>query len=424
MKRLERAVKAAARLEKRGDRAGAVAAYQAIVHKHDHFDALAALGALLGEAGDVDAAVECLERAHALRPRAMNVVNNLAHAYREVGRLADSARLFQEMVRVAPELPIGHYGLGTVARTAGRLDAAHTAFTRAASLSADLAIARLALAEVEELQGNPTAAIQILMGLLADFGQEVPGLHRRLGLLHTFHGKPAIARAMLVMAHEEDPSDAVSAHFLAVTADSDVEPEDAYVRQLFDAYADGYDAHLTDVLETRIPALVSAAVGPAGRVLDVGCGTGLAVAALESVTDAVGVDLSPRMAKRARHSGRYSAVHVANILDFLADDTTVYDVVVAADVLAYMGPLEALFAAVRKRSDRFVFTTEDADAGWVAGASGRFSHGADYVRAAASGWEVVQAESADLRRQGEQWVRGTVWTLRADRRAGDTPPEG
>jgi predicted TPR repeat methyltransferase len=83
----------------------------------------------------------------------------------------------------------------------------------------------------------------------------------------------------------------------------------AYVARLFDQYAPRFEAHLSETLGHRAPALIAEALGavaPGRRfahALDLGCGTGLMGEALTGSVDHLpGVDLSPldREGARAR----------------------------------------------------------------------------------------------------------------------------
>ncbi|MCA9567422.1 MAG: tetratricopeptide repeat protein [Myxococcales bacterium] len=370
------------------------------------------LGELLATSGDVHAAVDPLAKALALQPGSLRIRNNLAHALRSTGDLDRAEVLFVALERDAPREPLGAYGLGTLAAARGDLRHAGACYTRAARLAPDMVEARLGEADVAERLGDPEAAVALLTRTLADLGPEVPGIHRRLGLLHAAHGRRALASGMLAEAARRDPDDALVTHMRHALAGDTVEPDPAYVAALFDAFADGYDAHLEGVLETRVPELVARAVGDAGTVLDLGCGTGSALARLSGVTRATGVDLSPAMVARARATGSYSDVHCLGIEDFLRVTDATWDVAVAGDVLVYLGSLEGVFGALRGRVARLVITTEDTEApGWELAPTGRYRHHPDYVRAAAVGWRVISATHEPLRREGAGWVEGTVWVL-------------
>lgn len=99
-----------------------------------------------------------------------------------------------------------------------------------------------------------------------------------------------------------------------------------HVRRLYDGYADRYDDHLTSALGSRAPRLAAEALaralsdGPAARVFDLGCGTGLSGLALRAAGvvggELVGVDLSEAMCAKARETGAYASVHAGELRAF------------------------------------------------------------------------------------------------------------
>jgi predicted TPR repeat methyltransferase len=172
-----------------------------------------------------------------------------------------------------------------------------------------------------------------------------------------------------------------------------------YVRSLFDQYAPRFDAAL-QALSYCAPALLVTAVeaccGAQGRcmhfgtLLDLGCGTGLAGAAFRPYVDwLIGLDLSPAMIKEARAKGLYDKLHVGDIGSFLAreaDRDAACGLIIAADVLSYMGGLEPVCAGVARvlaPDGIFAFTVETHPGdGIVLGDRLRYAHGAAHVRAA------------------------------------------
>jgi predicted TPR repeat methyltransferase len=128
----------------------------------------------------------------------------------------------------------------------------------------------------------------------------------------------------------------------------------AYVQVLFDQYAPRFESSLVDDLGYRGPALLfkavltvrSAARKPAffKRGIDLGCGTGLAAAAFAREVDHfTGIDLSPRMIERARATGHYAALEVADMAQGLRGKPDASaDLVLAADAMVYVADLLAV----------------------------------------------------------------------------------
>jgi predicted TPR repeat methyltransferase len=200
----------------------------------------------------------------------------------------------------------------------------------------------------------------------------------------------------------------------------------AYVKAVFDQYAPRFDTALLDVLGYRGPVLLlaevviaCAAAGRAAtfrRAIDLGCGTGLAAHAFSPIVDQIiGIDLSPGMIERARATGLYAEVEVAEIVEGLgARPDACADLIIAADVMVYvhdMAPLLREVARVLSPGGLLAFTVEShAGEGVVLGEGLRYSHSASCVRAliAAAGLMLDRLESASSRTEGSVQVPGLV----------------
>ncbi|TAL02439.1 MAG: methyltransferase domain-containing protein [Rhodospirillaceae bacterium] len=231
-------------------------------------------------------------------------------------------------------------------------------------------------------------------------------------------------RAYLVL----DPADSMGASIRLALLGSDTPPAtvpEAYVRRLFDEYAPRFDKSLVDRLAYRAPEALRAAVGaiPTGRkytaTLDLGCGTGLAGAAFRSMTEWLeGVDLSPRMVGEARRKKIYDHLAVGDMSEHLRAATRHFDLVVAADVLVYVGALDDIFRAVRgKTTDDgvFAFTVQRHDGeDFMLGTEHRYRHGRNYIAACATanGFAVARLDDGVFRHEGGADVPGLLAVLR------------
>jgi len=202
-----------------------------------------------------------------------------------------------------------------------------------------------------------------------------------------------------------DPEDRLGAglHLVRLGALPAGDMPAAYVRTLFDQYADRFDTALTEGLAYRGPALlhdtiaaVCAAVGRPMRfpdMLDLGCGTGLAGAAFRPlVRQLTGVDLSDRMVSVAAAKKIYDRLATGDLLQFLqieAREGRAYGLILAADVFAYLAWLPPVVTAAARAlapGGLIGFTTETHEGDDVIlGDKLRYAHGAAHVRAAVAG---------------------------------------
>jgi predicted TPR repeat methyltransferase len=256
--------------------------------------------------------------------------------------------------------------------------------------------------------------------------------HALLGRAQAASGDADAAVVALRRALEIEPDDTLGvridlARLGAVSPDSAM--TQAYVRALFDDYAPRFDRHLVNNLNYRGPELIAQAARRAaarnglpvrfGRVLDLGCGTGLMAKALQGRFDVIeGVDLSSRMLAQAKRTRLYGALHEVDLATFLErQDDGSADLVTAADVFVYLGPLEAVFLQARRvlaRGGLFAFSVQAFDGdGFALGEDARYAHGEPYLRglAAAAEFEAVLFERASTREDRGEPVPGFVTVL-------------
>jgi len=199
----------------------------------------------------------------------------------------------------------------------------------------------------------------------------------------------------------------------------------AYVRTLFDQYADRFDADLVGTLKYQAPRLVAemlarhAIADGAADILDLGCGTGLSGAALKRFARRLdGVDLSPRMVEKARDRGVYDALAVGDVVAFLDGASAPWDAIAAVDVLNYLDDLAPVFTASAKRlrpGGLFAGTVEKREEGGRAlTEKRRYRHGRDHLETAAqqAGLTLLQVVEDELRREGGSGVTGLVFLVR------------
>ena len=227
-----------------------------------------------------------------------------------------------------------------------------------------------------------------------------------------------------------DPVDRMGAEIrltlLGAVALRDRLPPD-YVRALFDDYAPRFETSLRDGLVYRGPELLFEAVRSwlpellrPLRVLDLGCGTGLVADVFAGHVDVIdGVDLSSRMINRARAKGMYRNLVAADITDLpdsLDDD---YGLVLAGDVLNYLGDLGPALRAAHARlvpGGLMVFTLEHGDIfPFDLGPGQRFRHheGAIYDWLKDCQFELLSDATGILRQEKGRPVSGRIMVVRA-----------
>lgn len=334
-----------------------------------------------------------------------------AEALLAAGR-PEALAVFAALAARRPDAAAARRGLGRALRAAGRLEEAAAEVREALSLAPDDAETAAEAAELLAAAGDALGALELLQPLRRHRPDE-PSLLMAEARAWMALGEAGKARGALdrLLAAEPDHVHG-RALMAALDAGGAEEMSAAYVRALFDRYAERFDDDLTGKLAYAAPALLRAAVlrrGPASglSVLDLGCGTGLAGVALRDVAGHLaGVDLSPRMVDKARQRGLYDALSVGDVVDALRASTDRWDLVVAADVFVYLGDLGPVFQAAAgalRAGGRLAATVERLDAadGFILGPTRRYAHAAGHLQscAAAAGLTLAVLEPCAPRRE-------------------------
>lgn len=254
-----------------------------------------------------------------------------------------------------------------------------------------------------------------------------PGSHDAVwGLAEAWHYKEDIDRARDWYGRylELCPGNPEASHMIAALGEGRPPPRagDAYVRALFDNFAEDFDRILVEDLDYKVPVLLfEAAVAalPQGarglNILDAGCGTGLAGERFRMLARRLeGIDLSREMVKLARARAVYDSLKVGELTRFLETTRARYDLIVAADVLVYLGDLAPVLSAASSALTShglLAFTVERHDQdGFALTASGRYAHDTDYVRRTAeeAGLTEISGRHTVLRSESGQPVAGYV----------------
>jgi predicted TPR repeat methyltransferase len=235
----------------------------------------------------------------------------------------------------------------------------------------------------------------------------------------------AYERALEVL--KLDPADhAGAAVRLAAMGRGEVPPKapDAYVATLFDQHADVFDVMLVEQLGYSVPLqvrqlMIDRGLGPFRRMLDLGCGTGLSGEALrDQAAHITGVDVSEGMVEVAHDKEVYETLYVAEAARFLQNsEDAAWDLIVATDVLPYLGGVDELFAGAAARlaaGGLLVFSTETlpdrtfAGRSFMVGPKQRFAHCESYVLSslAEHGLECLLMQSIVVRYDEGEPVHG------------------
>lgn len=379
------------------------------------------------QAGRLDQAELGYRRVLRAMPHHVGSLQNLGVICRGRGRREEALGLYRRALAQAPDNPALHLNIGNLLYDLGRHGEAEKHLRIASQAAAETPSALYGLAQALYSQDKieeAAAAFRRLVEVTPDH----PKGWRNLAVCLDKLGRKAEALEAYERLLALDPGNE-DARFLVDAKrgrSSDRAPA-AYVQRFFDGYAEGFESHLRGSLAYRTPELLldllTRHMVPEhrfARALDLGCGTGLMGPLLRPFCARLdGVDLSPGMIGHARAKACYDELSVDDIVAFLAGTGIEADLVVAADVLVYLGDLEPLFVGVAARSAEgglFLFSTEHGQDGedFTLLPKARYRHAAAYLHrlAAAHGFTPVAGETAPIRLEPEGPVIGGLYLLR------------
>ena len=420
---------AEAQLAAGDERAASQAVEAALAVSRENPEAFHLSGIIASRQSRLDDAIADFERALILRPGWVEAMTNLGGTLIEAGDPARALPLLRDALAKSPDHVPAARNLGLALEATGAGDAAAELFAALAG-SGDIE-GLLALGQLEMRRGRmqeANAAFTQAVARAPDSVRAHYALAETLRALGDAAGAGDHYRACLTL----DASDAIGAGLglaLAAGEASPAGPPPEFVRALFDSYAGRFDRSLLDSLDYRGPTLLRAALEPliAARpplaILDLGCGTGLAgLAFADRAAVLDGIDLSPRMLEQARARGIYRTLIAADLVTAmraLPDES--YDLLLAADVLVYLGDLTPLVeqgaARLLKPGGLLAFTVEHLaeDAPYRLHAGLRYAHSRSYVESlAAQSFRLVRLEEVSTRRDRGQPVAGLLAVMRRD----------
>ncbi len=427
------ALNAALALHRAGRLADAKLAYEHVLRANpDCAEALYLLGILVYRIGNPDNAIALIRRAIALRPGFTEAQNDLGNILLETGKLEAAAVVFRKLLRLRPQHADAYNNLGVILKNQGNHEEAVRAYKKAIQLNPKNAGQHFNLGNTfKELEryDEAVAAYRRVIELEpahTDAYQHLSATLRRTGKLRESR---TVFRHWLTF----DPENPIAQHMLIACSNGEPPPRasDAYVRQVFDRFANTFDNELK-TLGYQGPTLLTAAITnaliPADRsleVLDAGCGTGLCGQPLRRYSRRlVGVDLSPAMLDRARRLNVYDELVAAELTTYLNGVSGAFDLIASADTMSYFGVLEPMIAAMTgalRDGGHVVFTCEeytgqDPERGYHLGHHGRYRHTRKYLKQclADAGLTTCGFSTAVLRQEAGKPVEAFVVQARKD----------
>ena len=377
-------------------------------------------GVACAETNQAARAIECYCRALSIDPSHARAWNNLGVCRQQLGDQAQAADAFARAVTADPSLLPAILNLAHAVLAAGDESRAASLLEQATSLDPGNWATWDTLARVRLRLGRAEAAEQAYrkaMELAAP--QVLPHIQKAEAAMAA--GEYAAVETALAAALEFIPDHPVLRHMLdAVRGQTSDRPPEAYVRALFDDFAETYDESMRTKLQYTAPERLADLITPmlegrtTLRIVDLGCGTGFMGDALAHLgAEITGVDLSEKMLAKAAQRGRYARLIKGDVVAELQQmPAGAFQAIVATDLLIYLGDLQPLFAAARRalaQDGLFAVSVESLEQGtFQLRPSGRYAQSRAYLQALArqNGLTERAFQTFNLRFERDRYIEG------------------
>ena len=347
----------------------------------ENLPALINLANISAEANDAETAEKLYRRALDINPKDFDAHLNLANMLYNCNRKAEAMDEYRAAVLVEPENPAVLRNLGIVLKEQNEYEEALGLFFSA----------------LNKIPNDKQLAINIAetITLLAKNDKDTALKIAKNWLKYT-------------------PENPVAKHTSAALNGKNIDDNHEYSEILFDAFADNYDDVLQRIDYRLADKIAEIIQNIDGKIADLGCGSGLVGAALKAndKRTLIGVDISSEMLKKAEKTGKYDKLIKSDIIEFLRQKPEA-DLLVAADVLCYIGDLEPFLAAAEKY--KMCFSVEDLPDrdGYVMQPSGRYAHSQKYIENLLKKHNITNFSSFTtlIRKEDEKDIIGRIFCI-------------
>ena len=343
----------------------------------DNFDAKLCLADIYSRENQFDKAETRYKRLIELNPSHYGCHNNYAEMLTRQNRFPEALEECRKAVILAPNFAEVSNNLGAILREIGEYREALGLFFNALSLNPDLKEASLNIWETLVLFSatNEDEALKIALNWQKSY-----------------------------------PNDIFANQAVSALKGDNIANNKIFTEQLFDNFADNYEVVMQNLDYSAPLAIRRIAGNLEGRIVDLGCGSGLVGVAVKKASNyLIGVDISEQMLKKAANKNIYSELIKSDIIEFLTTRQD-YDWLIAADVLCYMGDLHQFFALSKNKN--LIFTIEYSDnENFQIQNNGRFKHNPSYIEhlLALNQYNEITKEEIILRTENQEQVKGIIY---------------
>ena len=355
----------------------------------------------------------------------LNLHYNLALILNKLGKFDEAIDIYKKLISLKPNSPIFFNNLGNLNKLKGNIQDALTNYNKAIKLNPNipetynnLANIQVMLGKLNEAVTNYSKAIKLNPNFIK--------AHTNLGKAFIKKGEHKEAKHIYLNTLKIDKNCLEAQHMInALNGNKETSISNEYVKNLFNDYANTFDKSLIEDLNYSGPELLKKTIlnhtsnNSLGKVLDLGCGTGLMGQKIIDYCEYLeGVDISDLMLKKAKTRKIYNKLINKDIITYLEKDVLNFDYFIFADVFVYIGDLNKIFDLIKRRnisSGKLLFTTEhNFSEDYKLETTGRFSHSKNYIENLSEkfGYELCYFNKAIIRKEDTKDVNGAIYLLK------------
>lgn len=393
---------------------------RAVAAAPERTDGLLALADFYRQRDDFNTSLTYYHKVLNLDNKDVSALLGVADIYLAQKEFDKAEKYYLKSFEQSREIAGAYLNYGILLYQTGRTAEALEAYRKAAALAPDVPEISYNLALILKETGDLEEALGLMFNahLKAPENQVfIINIAETLTLL--FKQNAEMALKIAENWQKLEPDDIFSKRVFAGMSGQNVEAENVpYAEKLFDSFAESYEETLSK-LEPKIISKFKEICGDVkGHILDLGCGTGLAGAALKNDKNRFdGVDISAKMLEVARQKGVYDKLYQKDIAAFLRETPVAssYDMVVVFDVFCYFGDLKGILSRLKGADLWFTIeSAEDDRTSYYLTPQGRYKHKESYVQdlLKACGFESVTPYPLVLRMENGENVCGILFHAR------------
>ena len=380
-------------------------------------DAILMLAEVLQTRQNFNEALTFYYKALNLDSNSLQAILGLADIYLAQDNLDKAEEYYLKSFNISRQIAGAHINYGTLLYKQKRLSEALEEYRKATELAPDKPEISYNLALILKETGDIEEALGLMFNAhLKAPENEIFAINIAETLTQFYETNPEAALKIADNWLKKEPDNVFSKHITAaLSGASESDCDVIYAEKLFNIFAETYEPVLERLQPAAIEAFKKLTPALKGKILDLGCGTGLAAEVLKNSDNTFdGVDISENMLNLAKQKNLYVNLFKDDVLSFLKKHSAqTYDWIFAFDVFCYMSDLEPVLKALK--GTKICFSIESGDEArrqdYYLAPNGRYKHKISYIQGLINMLKLqdIQMEKLVLRKENGQDVAGVLF---------------